>query len=473
MAILHLKPMQPKDTFNDVEITGTTVDGLGISRIEGWVVFIPKALTGDIADIVITSKKRNHVFGKIAELKKKSEQRTNPFCEHFGVCGGCSLQHIDYAEQLRIKQQFVEDTLKRIGKVEAEKIFAIIPCDETTRYRNRLDFAFANRRWLQTEELNNPDIKATGSFAGFHLPGRFDKIIDINTCHLQSEPTNSIRHFVKNFAAERGWSFYDHIKYEGLMRDMIVRNTTTGEWMVVVIFGSKDDEKISALLGALNEKFPQITSLHYVINTKRNPTIYDLEVIHFSGKENMTEKIGEVNFKISPKSFFQTNTRQAEKLYKAALDFASLTGNEIVYDLYTGAGTIANYIAHRAKKVVGIDYIADAIENAKENSRINSIGNTDFISGDIKETLSDDFIAAHGKPDVIITDPPRAGMHPEVVKKISESGVARIVYVSCNPATQARDIALMAEKYRVTKMQPVDMFPHTSHVENIALLEIL
>jgi 23S rRNA (uracil1939-C5)-methyltransferase len=463
--------MKVKDVFNDVTITGTTVDGLGIARIDSWVVFIPKAMEGDVADIIITSKKRNHVFGKITELKTKSGQRTIPFCEHFGVCGGCSLQHINYNEQLRIKQKFVEDNLKRIGKVEAKKVFPILGCDETVRYRNRLDFAFANRRWLTSEELNT-DIRAAGSFAGFHVPGRFDKIIDINTCHLQPEPTNAIRLFVKNFAAEREWSFYDAAKYEGFMRDMIVRSTTTGQWMVVVIFGSRHDEKISAVFSALADAFPQITSLHYVINTKRNPTIYDLEVIHFKGAETIMEKIGDVNFKISPKSFFQTNSRQAEKLYNAAVDFASLTGNEIVYDLYTGAGTIANYIAHRAKKVIGIDYIEDSIENAKENSRNNSIANTEFFWGDIKETLSADFISAHGKPDVIITDPPRAGMHPDVVQKISEAGAQRIVYVSCNPATQARDIALLADKYRVTKMQPVDMFPHTSHVENVALLEM-
>lgn len=463
--------MKVKDVFNDIPVTGTTVDGLGIARIDSWVMFIPKAMEGDVADITVTSKKRNLVFGKIIELKKKSTQRTTPFCEHFGVCGGCSLQHIDYAEQLRIKQKFVEDTLKRIGKVEAEKIYPILGCDEITHYRNRLDFAFANRRWLTSEELNT-EIKSMGSFAGFHVPGRFDKIIDINTCHLQPEPTNAIRHFVKNFAAERGWSFYDPTKYEGFVRDMIVRNTITGEWMVVIIFGSQDDEKISALLSALTEKFLQITSLHYVINTKRNPTIYDLEVIPFKGKETITEKIGNVNFKISPKSFFQTNTRQAEKLYKAALDFASLIGNEIVYDLYTGTGTIANYIAHRAKKVIGIDYIEDSIENAKENSLNNNIANTEFFSGDIKETLTADFIAAHGKPDVVITDPPRAGMHPDVVSKIAETNTQRIVYVSCNPATQARDIALLADKYRITKIQPVDMFPHTSHVENVALLEM-
>jgi 23S rRNA (uracil1939-C5)-methyltransferase len=463
--------MKPKDIFNDVAISGTTVDGLGIARIDSWVVFIPKAMEGDTADIIITSKKRNHVFGKITELKKKSGQRTIPFCEHFGVCGGCSLQHIDYAEQLRIKQKFVEDNLKRIGKVEAEKIFPILGCDETVRYRNRLDFAFANRRWLTNEELNT-DIRAAGSFAGFHVPGRFDKIIDINTCHLQPEPTNALRHFVKNFAAERNWSFYDPSKYEGFMRDMIVRNTTTGEWMVVVIFGSKDEEKISEVLTALAKEFPQITSLHYVINTKRNPTIYDLEVINFKGKDTITEKIGNVNFKISPKSFFQTNTLQAEKLYKAALDFAALTSNEIVYDLYTGTGTIANYIAHRAKKVIGIDYIEDSIANARQNSRDNNISNTEFFSGDIKETLNAAFIAAHSKPDVVITDPPRAGMHPDVVMKIAEAGAQRIVYVSCNPATQARDIALLADKYHVTKIQPVDMFPHTSHVENIALLEM-
>jgi len=283
---------------------------------------------------------------------------------------------------------------------------------------------------------------------------------------------NAICHFVKKYAVEKGWSFYDPLKYEGFMRDMIVRNTTTGEWMVLVIFGSKDDEKISDVLSALIKEHPQITSLHYVINTKRNPTIYDLEIVHFSGKENIMESIGNVNFKISPKSFFQTNTRQAEKLYNIAVDFAALTGNEIVYDLYTGTGTIANYIANRARKAIGIDYIEDSIVNAKENSRINGISNTEFYSGDIKETLNDGFIAAHGKPDVIITDPPRAGMHPDVVKKIAECNAGRIVYVSCNPATQARDIALISDKYRVSRMQPVDMFPYTSHVENVALLEM-
>lgn len=463
--------MRVKDIFSDVAITGTTTDGLGIARIDSWVVFIPKAVAGDVADIIITSKKKNHVFGKITALKKESAQRVSPFCKHFGLCGGCSLQHIDYAEQLRIKQKFVEDTLKRIGKTEAEEILPILPCDETTLYRNRLDYAFCNRRWLTNEELNHPEIKAIGSFAGYHLSGRFDKIIDINTCHLQPEPTNTIRHFVKKFAAEKGWSFYDAIKNEGFIRDMVIRNTTTGEWMVIIIFGSQDDEKISALLEAFTANFPQVTSLHYVINPKKNPTIYDLDVINFSGSATITEKIGDVHFKISPKSFFQTNTRQAEKLYNTALNFASLAGNEIVYDLYTGTGTIANFIARKVSKVVGIDYIADAIENAKENSRINGIDNTAFFAGDIKETLSDVFVESHGKPDVVITDPPRAGMHEDVVKKITAMGASRIVYVSCNPATQARDIALMAEKYRVKKIQPVDMFPHTSHVENVALLE--
>jgi len=463
--------MKIKDIFNDIEITGTTVDGLGIARIDNWVVFIPKAVTGDVADIIITSKKRNHVFGKTTELKKKSEERTAPFCEHFGVCGGCSLQHINYAEQLRIKQKFVEDTLTRIGKVGAKHISPIIPCAETTQYRNRLDFAFANKRWLTSEDLSNPDIKATGSFAGFHAPGRFDKIIDINTCHLQHKPANALRHFVKNFAAENSWSFYDAVKQEGFIRDMIIRNTTTGEWMVIVIFGSDEKENIQLMMEALTKKFPEATSLNYVINPKKNSTIYDLQVELFSGRKYIIEKIKGLSFKISPKSFFQTNTRQAAVLYKTALEFASLGGSETVYDLYTGTGTIANYIAAHCKKVIGIDSVPDAIEDAKENSRSNNISNTEFFAGDIKETLNDNFISVHGNPDVIITDPPRAGMHPDVVKKISETGAAKIVYVSCNPATQARDIALLWEKYSVTKIQPVDMFPHTSHVENVALLE--
>ncbi|HLG35042.1 MAG TPA: 23S rRNA (uracil(1939)-C(5))-methyltransferase RlmD [Bacteroidia bacterium] len=463
--------MKVKDIFNDIEITGTTVDGLGIARIDSWVVFIPKVMEGDVADIIITSKKRNHVFGKVVELKKSSEQRVTPFCEHFGLCGGCSLQHIDYAEQLRIKQKFVEDTLQRIGKVGAKHVSPIIPCAETTHYRNRLDFAFASRRWLANEELSNPEIKATGSFAGFHVPGRFDKIIDINTCHLQPESANTLRHFVKNFAVENGWTFYDTLKNEGFIRDMIIRNTTTGEWMVIVIFNSDENEKINSLMQALTKKFPEITSLNYVINPKKNSTIYDLEVNLFSGRKYLLEEIGGLKFKISPKSFFQTNTKQAAMLYHTALQFASLTGTETVYDLYTGTGTIANYVAGHCKKVIGIDSVPDAIEDAKENSRSNNIHNTEFFAGDIKETLSDDFISVHGKPDVIITDPPRVGMHPDVVKKMSETGVTKIVYVSCNPATQARDIALLSENYSVTKIQPVDMFPHTSHVENVALLE--
>lgn len=463
--------MKPKDIFNDIEITGTTVDGFGIARIDNWVVFIPKVMTGDVADIIITNKKRNHVFGKITELKKQSEQRTVPFCEHFGLCGGCSLQHINYSEQLRVKQKFVEDTLTRIGKVVAKHVSPIIPCNETTHYRNRLDFAFANRRWLTSEELIQPEIKSIGSFAGFHLPGRYDKIIDINTCHLQHEPANALRHFVKNFAAENGWSFYDTLKNEGFIRDMIIRNTTAGEWMVIVIFSSDEKEKINLLLKTLADKFSEVTSLNYVINPKKNSTIYDLEVHLFGGRKYLLEEIGGLKFKISPKSFFQTNTMQAAVLYKVALEFASFNGTETVYDLYTGTGTIANYVAAHCKKVIGIDSVPDAIDDAKENSRNNHIGNTEFFAGDIKETLSDSFISVHGKPDVIITDPPRAGMHPEVVRKISETGAAKIVYVSCNPATQARDIALLSENYSVIKIQPVDMFPHTSHVENVALLE--
>jgi 23S rRNA (uracil1939-C5)-methyltransferase len=471
VAILHLNPMKVKDILNDIEITGTTADGLGIARIDGWVVFIPKAVAGDVADIIITGKKRNHVFGKINTLKKIAEQRTTPFCEHFGLCGGCSLQHIDYAEQLHIKQKFVEDTLTRIGKVDVGEILPIIPCAEITHYRNRLDFAFGNRRWLTNDELNNPEIKSAGRFAGFHVPGRFDKIIDINTCHLQSEPTNALRHFIKSFASENRWSFYDHTKQEGFIRDMIVRNTTTSEWMLIMIFGSAEKEKINSLMHALAEKFPEVTSLNYVINQKKNSTIYDLEVCTFSGSKFLMEELGGLKFKISPKSFFQTNTKQAAALYRTAIEFASLTGNETVYDLYTGTGTIANYVAAHCKKVIGIDYIPDAIEDARENSRSNNISNTEFFAGDIKETLRDDFISAHGKPDVIITDPPRAGMHPDVVKKISETGVQKIVYVSCNPATQARDIALISENYSVAKIHPVDMFPHTSHVENVALLK--
>ncbi|MBK5284523.1 MAG: 23S rRNA (uracil(1939)-C(5))-methyltransferase RlmD [Bacteroidia bacterium] len=469
--MLLLAPMKPKDIFTDIEILDTTIDGQGVARIEDYVVFIQSAVTGDVVDLEITRKKRKHAYGKIAALKIKTDKRTVPFCEHFDLCGGCTWQHVKYKEQIVIKQKHVEDSFSRIGKVEVENILPIIPSDETSHYRNRLDYTFSSKRWLTSEELKNPKIKMLGGFAGFHFPGRFDKIIDINTCHLQPEPSNAIRNFIKNFALEREWTFYDPVTKTGFIRDTIIRNTTTGEWMVIVVFHSDETEKINSLMQSLTESFPQITSLNYVINPKNNPTIYDLEVHLFSRRESVTEKIGELKFKISPKSFFQTNTKQAAVLYKTALDFAELKSNEIVYDLYTGTGTIANFISHRAKKVIGIDYITDAIEDAKVNSQLNNISNTEFFAGDIKETLNDDFISAHGQPDVIITDPPRSGMHPDVVKKISDMRVHRIVYVSCNPATQARDIALLSENYRVIKMQAVDMFPHTSHVENVALLE--
>jgi len=464
--------MKVKNVYSDIAIIDATIDGQGVARIDDYVVFIPGAVTGDVVEIEITRKKRKHAFSRIVQLKSESEKRTAPFCEHFSLCGGCTWQHVKYEEQLIIKQKHVEDSFARIGKIEIENILPIIPANETTNYRNRLDYTFSNRRWLTSEELKNPDIKMQGGFAGFHFPGRFDKIIDINICHLQPEPSNAIRNFIKNFAHDREWTFYDPVAKSGFLRDTIVRHTTTGEWMAIVVFHDDEKKQINSLMESLQQTFTQITSLNYVINPKNNPTIYDLEVHCFSGQEFMTEKIGELKFKISPKSFFQTNTTQAAILYKTALDFAELQGDGIVYDLYTGTGTIANYISRKSKKVIGIDYIADAIEDAKINSQLNNIINTEFFAGDIKETLNDDFISVHGHPDVIITDPPRSGMHPDVVKKISETNVSRIVYVSCNPATQARDIALLAENYRVVKTQAVDMFPHTSHVENVALLEL-
>jgi len=485
--------MKAAQTFQNIEITDISTEGKGIGRIPhqsadpssgktSIVCFIDLAIPGDVVDIQITQKKRNYREGKVIQYQKLSEKRTEPVCRHFGVCGGCKWQNMKYDAQLLFKQKYVADALTRIGHLipapsptgEGTTFLPIIPSKTIFHYRNKLEFTFSNKKWLTKEDfktLNIGEDLGNAAYAlGFHIPKLFDKVLDISECHLQEEPSNSIRLEVRKYAIENNLTFFDIRKQNGFLRNLIIRSTSTRQWMVVVVFFYEDKPAREKLLKHIAEKFPQITSLQYVINSKKNDSIFDLEVKTFGGEDCIYEEMEGLKFRISPKSFFQTNSAQAFELYKVTRDFAELKGNETIYDLYTGTGTIANFVARKAKKVVGIEYISVAIEDAKVNSQINNISNTDFFAGDIKDVLNNEFIANHGKPDVIITDPPRAGMHEDVVKKILEISPEKIIYVSCNPATQARDIALMSERYFVEKVQPVDMFPHTAHVESVAKL---
>jgi 23S rRNA (uracil1939-C5)-methyltransferase len=457
-----------------VEILSAGSEGKCVARVEGKVIFVSNAVPGDIADLEVFRKKRSYMEARAIRFDKLSEQRVQPFCEHFGTCGGCKWQHMEYAAQLKYKQQQVEDALTRIGKVDAGIVSPILPSSETQYYRNKLEFTFSNKRWFESadekpgEDADDRNMNALG----FHIPGRFDRVLDVKHCYLQASRSNEIRLAIKDYALKHALTFFDLKQQNGFLRNLIIRNATTAELMVIVCFFHEDEAARIALLNALAEQFPEITSLMYVINPKGNDTIYDLDVNLFRGKDHLTEEMEGLKFKIGPKSFFQTNTKQALELYRLTREFAGLTGKETVYDLYTGTGTIANFVAGSCSKVVGLEYIPEAIEDAKENSVINNIHNTSFFAGDIKDVLSHEFINTHGNPDVIITDPPRAGMHEDVVRKIMEVGPAKVVYVSCNPATQARDIAWMSPMYEVKKMQPVDMFPHTHHVENVILLEL-
>lgn len=469
----------PKDQIiENVLITDIAEEGRGLARINGMVAFVENALPGDVVDLLVTKRKSSFIEAKILRFVSESTERLVPFCRHFGICGGCKWQALSYNTQLKFKQNHVLETLSRIGKISGFTAHTIIASGETRYYRNKLEFTFSNRKWLSACEFDKLNIKDIPAL-GFHIPKKFDKIIDIEECFLQSEPSNEIRLFIKNFAVENNYDFFDLKNQQGFLRNVIIRNTSSGNLMVVIVFFRNEYEKILKLLNALADKFPQITSLQYVINPKRNDTIFDLEVISFKGKNYITEEMPlEINsdkklkFKIGPKSFYQTNSKQAFYLYNAAREFASLTGNEIVYDLYTGTGTIACFVAANAKKVVGIEYIPEAIEDAKKNAAANNILNTTFYAGDMKDVLNNELIAQEGKPDVIITDPPRAGMHADVVNKLLEIEAPKIIYVSCNPATQARDIELLSSKYIVTDIQPVDMFPHTQHVEIIAVLKL-
>lgn len=456
--------------IENVEIVDVAAEGKAIAKVNDLVVFIPYVVPGDVIDLQITRKKNKYAEGKPVRFISYSSNRTEAFCEHFGICGGCKWQVLPYAEQLKYKQKQVEDNLTRIGKIELPDIHHILGSEKTQFYRNKLEFTFSNKKWLTLEQINSGESFDNMNALGFHIPGMFDKVLDIDKCWLQDDISNQIRNFIRQYCYDKNYTFFDLRNRGGLMRNLIVRTSTTGELMVIVVFYDDEKDQQQDLLTAVATEFPQITSLLYIVNQKANDTITDQEVLVWKGNDCIYEEMEGLKFKIGPKSFYQTNSEQAYNLYKIARDFANLSGDELVYDLYTGTGTIANFVASKAKKVVGIEYVEDAILDARVNSQINKIDNTLFYAGDMKDILTQDFINEHGRPDVIITDPPRAGMHDDVIKTILFAEPDRIVYVSCNPATQARDLSLLDEKYKVERVQPVDMFPHTHHVENVVLL---
>ena len=457
-----------------VTITDVAAEGKAVAKVNELVIFVPYVVPGDVVDLQVKRKKNHYAEAVAVKFHEKSPLRTEPFCSHFGVCGGCKWQCLSYEEQLKYKQKQVFDNLTRIGKVELPEFRPILGSEKTRFYRNKLEFTFSNKRWLTEEEVKQ-DVKYDQMNAvGFHIPGAFDKVLAIDKCWLQDDISNQIRNAVRDYAYAHNFPFFDLRTQEGLLRNIMIRTSSTGELMVVLQCKVTDDEgrrKMEEILQFMADSFPQITSLMYVINNKCNDTIGDLDVEVFKGNDHIFEEMEGLRFKVGPKSFYQTNSEQAYNLYKVAREFAGLTGNELVYDLYTGTGTIANFVARKARKVVGIEYVPEAIEDAKVNSALNGIDNTLFYAGDMKDILTNDFIAEHGRPDVIITDPPRAGMHNDVIDVILAAEPKRIVYVSCNPATQARDLQLLDGKYKVTAVQPVDMFPHTHHVENVVQLE--
>ena len=458
-----------------VLITDVAAEGKAIAKVNDMVVFVPYVVPGDVVDLQVKRKKHSYAEAEAVHFHEYSPQRAVPFCEHYGVCGGCKWQILPYEEQIKYKQKQVTDNLNRIGKIELPEISPILGSKKTQCYRNKLEFTFSNKRWLTQQEVAE-DVKYDQMNAvGFHIPNAFDKVLAIEKCWLQDDISNRIRNAARDYAYEHNYSFQNLRTHEGMLRNIIVRTSTTGELMVIVVCHIERDEEMDlfkALLQHLADKFPEITSLLYIINNKVNDTITDLDVHVFRGNDHIFEEMEGLRFKVGPKSFYQTNSEQAYELYKVARNFAGLTGNELVYDLYTGTGTIANFVSRQARQVIGIEYVPEAIEDAKVNSQINGITNTLFFAGDMKDMLTQDFINQYGRPDVIITDPPRAGMHQDVIDVILFAEPKRIVYVSCNPATQARDLQLLDVKYRVTAVQPVDMFPHTHHVENVVLLEI-
>ena len=476
---------KPLPLLENITIEAVAAEGKCITRVDDQVIFVPFCVPGDVVDLQVVKKKHKYCEAKVVRFIKKSDVRQEPMCEHFGICGGCKWQNLPYEEQIKAKQKQVEDQLTRIGKIELPEFRPIMGSVKTQEYRNKIEFGCSNKRWFTSEELaqlpQKEDDTTTSlkerhaqNAIGFHITGAFDKIYPIKKCWLMDNLCNEIRNFVFEYADSHNYTFYDLREQHGLLRDMMIRNSNTGEWMLVFQFHydeEGDEQRALELMQQVADKYPQITSLMYVDNQKGNDTINDLDLILFKGNDHIFELMEDLKFKVGPKSFYQTNTEQAYHLYCVAREFANLTGNELVYDLYTGTGTIANFVAHKAKKVIGIEYVPEAIEDAKVNSQVNNIENTLFYAGDMKDILTNEFIAQHGRPDVIITDPPRAGMHPDVVNVILNAAPNRIVYVSCNPATQARDLQLMDDHYKVAAVQPVDMFPHTPHVENVVLLE--
>lgn len=458
--------------LENVKIEAVAAEGKSLAHVDGTVVFVEFAVPGDIVNVKVTKKKKNYMEGFILEIVNPSEDRLQPFCEHFGICGGCRWQPLPYDMQLKAKQQQVWDQLVRIGHLEIPDISPILPSDKTKYYRNKLEFTFSNKRWIYNNEDPDSLTDEERLGLGFHVGKFFDKVLDIKHCSLQPEPSNEIRLFIREYAVTHNLEFYNIRENTGFLRNIIVRNNQVGDVMLTVCFAYDDQDKIVPMLDAIAAEFPQIKSLHYVINEKLNDSISDLDCILYKGEDAIWETMGKLKFKIGPKSFYQTNSEQAYKLYSVAKEFAALTGNEVVYDLYTGTGTIAQFISDKASKVIGIEYVKEAIEDARINAEANGITNCTFFDGDMKDILTADFIKEHGKPEVMIIDPPRAGMHPDVVKVIMEAAPERIVYVSCNPASQARDLAMMSPMYEITAVQPVDMFPHTMHVENVCALKL-
>ena len=466
---------KPMPVFEQVTITDCAAEGKALARVDDMVVFVPFCVPGDVVDLQVRKKKHSYCEAEVIKFHQLSKVRETPMCSHFGICGGCKWQNLPYSEQLKMKQRQVFDQLSRIGKIPLPEFRTILGSVKTSEYRNKLEFGCSNRRWITRQEVEQGEEITDKNAIGFHITGAFDKIYPIEKCWLMDDLHNQIRNEIRDYAITTGMTFFDLRAQKGLLRDIMIRNSNTGEWMVLIQFHYDepgDEQKARLLMKHVAEKYPQITSLLYVDNQKCNDTFGDLDIQLFCGNDHIFETMEELKFKVGPKSFYQTNTEQAYHLYCVAREFAALTGNELVYDLYTGTGTIANFVSRQARMVIGIEYVPEAIEDAKVNSQINGIDNTLFFAGDMKDILNDDFIARHGRPDVVITDPPRAGMHPDVVNTIIKAAPRRIVYVSCNPATQARDLQLLDPYYAVNEVQPVDMFPHTPHVENVVLLKL-
>ncbi len=458
--------------FENIEVIDAGARGKTVAKApDGRVIFLTNTVPGDIVDIRTGKKRKAYFEGTAIKFHKLSDKRVEPVCDHFEHCGGCKWQNMGYEHQLYYKQKEVTNNLIRIGHLELPEVTPILGCEQQYYYRNKMEFSFSSNRWLTYEEINSEEEIESRNACGFHIAGMWDKILDVEKCHLQEEPSNAIRNFVKDFSIDHNIPFFNPREQNGMMRTMMLRIASTGEIMIVIQFYEEHVEKRTLLMDAIIEKFPEVTSLQYVINSKANDTIYDLDIILYSGRDHIFEEMEGLKFKIGPKSFYQTNSSQAYELYKITRDFAGLTGKELVYDLYTGTGTIAQFVAKNAKKVIGVESVPDAIKDAKTNAQFNKIDNAEFFVGDMKDVFNDSFIKTHGKPDVIITDPPRDGMHKNVVAKILQIAPEKIVYVSCNSATQARDLSLMKEQYKITKTQAVDMFPQTHHVENVVLLE--